>query len=85
MAGSPSWRIAAPIAASSSASAIAGERIAVRANYLVVQSTSDDLAKIASAGKYRDTLVRERGLLRFAEKLSIFDSLLIPNSIIHPI
>lgn len=80
MAGSPSWRIAAPIAASSSASAIAGERIALCANYLVVQSTSDDLAKIAGAGKYR-----ERGLLKFAEKLSIFDSLLIPNSIIHPI
>ena len=63
---------------------ISGGNIKVRANYLVIQSTSDDLAKVASAGKYVDTLTREDGTLKFAEKLSIFDTMLIPNSIVRP-
>jgi 3-phenylpropionate/cinnamic acid dioxygenase small subunit len=60
-------------------------RLTVRANYLVIQSTTDDLAKVASAGKYLDTLVREAGRLKFREKLSIFDSALIANSVTFPV
>jgi 3-phenylpropionate/cinnamic acid dioxygenase small subunit len=62
-----------------------GERVRVRANYLVVQSTTDDLAKVASAGKYLDTLVREDGQLKFLEKISVFDSMLVPNSVVYPV
>jgi len=29
-------------------------------------------------------LIREDGTLKFAEKLSIFDTMLIPNSIVRP-
>ena len=64
--------------------AVVGDTIVTRANYLVIQSTTDDLAKVASAGKYIDTLTREEGRLKFAEKLSIFDTMLIPNSIVRP-
>ena len=64
---------------------IADGKIRVRANYAVVQATTQDLAKVASAGKYLDTLVRADGALKFAEKISVFDTMLIPNSIVHPI
>ena len=55
------------------------------ANYLVIRTKLQEPSDVLNAGRYIDTLVRENGELKFAEKLCIFDSELIPNSIIYPI
>jgi salicylate 5-hydroxylase small subunit len=40
---------------------------------------------VFNCGRYFDRIVREGGALKFREKLAVFDSELIPNSIIYPI
>jgi len=57
----------------------------VRADYLAVETLQDELTRVFNAGQYRDKLVVEDGRLKFREKLCIFDSLLVPNSLIYPL
>ena len=57
----------------------------VRANYLAVETLLDELTRVFNAGEYRDRIVVEDGRLKFREKLCVFDSTLIPNSLIYPL
>ena len=57
----------------------------VRASYLALETLQDELTRVFNAGQYRDKLVVEDGKLKFREKLCIFDSLLVPNSLIYPL
>ncbi len=57
----------------------------VRANYAVFQTRVDALTEILSAGRYLDLVVRDEGRLRFREKRVIFDSVLVPNSLVYPL
>ena len=57
----------------------------VEANYLVLRTKRHELTELFNTGRYLDRLVCEQGQWRFAEKLCVFDSELIPNSIIYPI
>jgi salicylate 5-hydroxylase small subunit len=61
------------------------ERMRVRANYVVFQTLVDDLTRIQNAGKYIDLVVRTPDGLRFREKICVFDSVLVPNSLIYPV
>jgi 3-phenylpropionate/cinnamic acid dioxygenase small subunit len=62
-----------------------GDAIRVRANYVVLQTRVDALTEILSAGRYVDLVVRDAGQLRFREKRVIFDSVLVPNSLVYPL
>jgi salicylate 5-hydroxylase small subunit len=55
------------------------------ANYLVIRTKLWEPSEIFNSGRYLDKLVRQDGELKFAEKICVFDSELIPNSIIYPI
>jgi salicylate 5-hydroxylase small subunit len=57
----------------------------VRANYVVVRTKTGSLPELYSAGRYMDHVVDEAGTLRFREKVCVFDSELIPNSMIYPL
>ena len=57
----------------------------VRANYAVLQTRVDALTEILSAGRTIDLVVRDAGRLRFREKRVIFDSVLVPNSLVYPL
>ena len=57
----------------------------VRASYLALETLQDELTRVFSTGQYRDKVVVEDGRLRFREKLCIFDSILVPNSLIYPL
>lgn len=59
--------------------------IAVRANYAVFQTLVDEPTQVFNVGRYLDQLVRENGQLKFKEKLCVFDSLLVPGSLIYPL
>jgi salicylate 5-hydroxylase small subunit len=62
-----------------------GDAVRAEANYLVVRTKKNELSEVYNCGRYIDRIVRDAGRLRFAEKICVFDSELIPNSIIDPI
>ena len=62
-----------------------GEVLEARANYLALETLQDQLTRVFNAGQYRDKLVVEKGELKFREKLCVFDSILVPNSLIYPL
>jgi 3-phenylpropionate/cinnamic acid dioxygenase small subunit len=57
----------------------------VRANYAAFETLRDDLTRVFSVGRCHDKLVDVGGSLKFKEKLVIFDSELILNSLIYPL
>jgi anthranilate 1,2-dioxygenase small subunit len=63
----------------------AEQAITVRANYAVFETPLDEPTRVFNAGKYVDRLVRDQGALKFSEKLCVFDSVLVPGSLIYPI
>jgi salicylate 5-hydroxylase small subunit len=65
--------------------AVENGTIAAEANYLVIRTKKNELSEVFNCGRYFDQIVRDDGRLKFAAKLAVFDSELIPNSIIYPI
>lgn len=59
--------------------------IHVQANYAVLQTLIDDETRVFNAGKYVDKIVREDDRLKFKEKFCVFDSIVVPTSLIFPI
>jgi salicylate 5-hydroxylase small subunit len=57
----------------------------VEANYLVVRTKRDAPSELFNAGRYIDRVVATENGLQFIEKVCVFDSELIPNSMIYPI
>jgi salicylate 5-hydroxylase small subunit len=66
---------------------IAAEENEIRseANYLVLRTKQDELSEIFNVGRYIDVVRKTDEGLKFQSRLCIFDSELIPNSIIYPI
>ena len=62
-----------------------GQSVHVQANYSVVRTKRNSLPDLFSVGRYLDTLVRQGDALKIKEKLCIYDSELIANSLIYPI
>lgn len=62
-----------------------GDALQVRASYLALETLTDEITHVFNTGQYRDRIVVEDGRLRFREKLCVFDSLLVPNSLIFPL
>lgn len=57
-----------------------------QANYLVIEVLFDELPKILSVGRYLDVIVRDAdGGLKFLEKRVVYDSVLVPNTIVYPL
>ena len=61
------------------------DTLSAQANYLVLETLVDDVTRIFNAGVYLDQLVVEGERLKFKEKLCVFDSIVVPNSLIYPI
>jgi anthranilate 1,2-dioxygenase small subunit len=57
----------------------------VQANYVVLQTLTDEPTQVFNAGKYIDRIVRQAGQLKFAEKLCVFDSVVVPGSLVYPV
>ena len=60
-------------------------RIHSEANYAVFRTKYDKESTVFNVGRYIDTIVQTPEGLRFAERLCVYDSEMIPNSIIYPI
>jgi salicylate 5-hydroxylase small subunit len=64
---------------------VVGDDIHCEANYAVFRTKPSELTQVFNVGRYVDTVRRTGSGLRFATKLCVFDSELIPNAIIYPI
>ena len=62
-----------------------GERISSEANYAVFRTKLSDTSTVFNVGRYVDVVVRTPEGLKFASRQCIYDSEMIPNSIIYPI
>ncbi|MFN0160496.1 MAG: aromatic-ring-hydroxylating dioxygenase subunit beta [Burkholderiales bacterium] len=59
--------------------------VRTQANYAVFRTKQNELSEVFNVGRYLDCVVDDGGALRFREKICVFDSELIPNSLIYPV
>ena len=62
-----------------------GDSIECETNYAVFRTKLSELTTVFNVGRYLDTVVRTPQGLRFARRVCVYDSEMIPNSIIYPI
>jgi salicylate 5-hydroxylase small subunit len=62
-----------------------GERISSEANYAVFRTKLNELSTVFNVGRYIDRVVRTPAGLKFESRLVVYDSEMIPNSIIYPV
>jgi salicylate 5-hydroxylase small subunit len=72
--------VGAPLVRSSSA-----ERIESEANYAVFRTKLNELSTVFNVGRYLDVIVATPAGLKFQSRIVVYDSEMIPNSIIYPI
>ncbi|WP_199236494.1 aromatic-ring-hydroxylating dioxygenase subunit beta [Ramlibacter sp. WS9] len=60
-------------------------RFECEANYAVFRTKLSDASTVFNTGRYIDVVVRTDAGLKFASRQCIYDSEMIPNSIIYPI
>ena len=63
----------------------AGGVLRCEANYAVFRTKLSGLSSVFNVGRYVDRIVRTPEGLKFAERLCIYDSEMIPNSLIYPV
>ena len=60
-------------------------RYECEANYAVFRTKLSELSSVFNVGRYIDVVVRTGEGLKFASRLVVYDSEMIPNSVIYPI
>ena len=61
------------------------DRFECEANYAVFRTKLSELSSVFNVGRYIDVVVRTAGGLKFASRQVIYDSEMIPNSVIYPL
>jgi salicylate 5-hydroxylase small subunit len=64
---------------------VVDHKIHCEANYAVFRTKYDKQSTVYNVGRYLDIIVPTPQGLKFAERLCVYDSEMIPNSIIYPI
>ena len=64
---------------------VEGDTFFCEANYAVFRTKLSELTQVFNVGRYLDEIVRTEQGLKFASKVCVYDSEMIPNSIIYPI
>jgi len=59
--------------------------IVARTSFVIFETLAGKDTHILCAGEYRDIIIREEGSLKFRERLCVYDTTMIPNSIVRPI
>ena len=60
-------------------------RLHCEANYAVFRTKLDGASSVFNVGRYLDIVAKTPDGLKFAQRLCVYDSEMIPNSIIYPI
>ena len=62
-----------------------GGEVVAQANFALFETLHDQTTRVLASGRYLDRLVRTEAGLRFRERLCVYDSALIPGSIVAPL
>jgi salicylate 5-hydroxylase small subunit len=55
------------------------------ANFALFQTMQDQPSEVFLCGRYIDRVVDDDGVLRFAERLCVYDSTIVPASLVYPV
>jgi 3-phenylpropionate/cinnamic acid dioxygenase small subunit len=61
------------------------EGLRLTANFALVRTMTDQPSEIFLCGQYHDRVVEDGGSLRFAERVCVYDSTIVPASLIYPV
>lgn len=61
------------------------KEIRARSSFAIFETLSGQDTHVLCTGEYRDKIVCENGALKFRERICIYDTTMIPNSIVRPI
>jgi salicylate 5-hydroxylase small subunit len=64
---------------------VEGDTIESEASYAVFRTRQNELSEVFNVGRYVDVVRRMPDGMRFASRICVFDSEMIPKSIIYPI
>ena len=59
--------------------------IHAQANVLVVETVVDFKTQILLSGRYLDQIVSEDGVYKFRERVCVYDSILLPTTLVYPV
>jgi 3-phenylpropionate/cinnamic acid dioxygenase small subunit len=57
----------------------------VTANFALFQTMVDQPSEVFLCGRYHDRVVEDGGVLRFAERICVYDSTIVPTSLVYPV
>ena len=60
-----------------------GSQAEVQANYSLIEVLQDELPRILSVGRYLSLIDTEK--MRFREQRVVYDSVMVPNTVVYPI
>ena len=61
------------------------DEIRARSSFVIFETLAGEDTHILCAGEYRDIIIYEDDTLKFRERLCVYDTTMIPNSIVRPI
>jgi anthranilate 1,2-dioxygenase small subunit len=64
---------------------VAADGLYLTASFAMFQTMQDQPSEVFLCGAYRDRVIDDDGTLRFAERLCIYDSTIVPLSLVYPI
>jgi 3-phenylpropionate/cinnamic acid dioxygenase small subunit len=65
--------------------AIESDGLRLTASFAVFQTMPDQPSELFLCGRCQDRVVDEAGTLRFTERLCIYDSTIVPTSLVYPV
>jgi anthranilate 1,2-dioxygenase small subunit len=65
--------------------AVKAEELRLSANFAVLQTMPDQPSELFLCGRSADRVVEDGGALRFAERTFVYDSTIVPTSLVYPV
>jgi 3-phenylpropionate/cinnamic acid dioxygenase small subunit len=65
--------------------AIEPDGLRLTANFALCLTMADQPSQLFLCGKYHDRVVDEVGSLKFAERICVYDSTIVPTSLVYPV
>ena len=64
---------------------IEAQGLRLTANFALYQTMTDQPSDLFLCGRYHDRVVEDGGDLRFAERICVYDSTIVPTSLVYPV
>jgi 3-phenylpropionate/cinnamic acid dioxygenase small subunit len=65
--------------------AMGPDGLRLTANFALYQTMTDQPSEIFLCGRYHDRVIEEEGSLRFSERICVYDSTIVPISLVYPV